>query len=338
MEKFTVCRDDTVYQAWPDVTLAQDGVLYCVFTECTHHADRAHSRLALVTSKDRGRTWSQRRYLTEPTTSEWYWNCARIVTRQDGTLMIVCDLVSGDTIGTVYYWLGDKNGQNWEGPIQTPASGIVPDRPLELESGRILLSCHYKHPETGMLCQRLWYSDDSMHTWLGPVMVANDNRYQLCEGSIVDLGQDVLVCLLRENSWIGLDGFKAISLDAGETWQGVYKMPLPACHRPVGGVLQNGKILITYRFMQGGKGWLGAWTQNLFAVLTDRDSLLEKERSKQAMRIFPVDYDRSPVSDLGYSGWVQFADGEIYIVNYIVDDAPKPYIRGYSLWEKDMLL
>ena len=41
----------------------------------------------------------------------------------------------------------------------------------------------------------------------------------------------------------------------------------------------------------------------------------------------PVDFDRSPVADLGYSGWVQFEDGEIYIVNYIVDDAPKAQIR-----------
>ena len=52
----------------------------------------------------------------------------------------------------------------------------------------------------------------------------------------------------------------------------------------------------------------------------------------------PIDFDRSPVSDLGYSGWVQFEDGEIYIVNYIVDDAPKAQIRGYSLTENDFIL
>ena len=57
-----------------------------------------------------------------------------------------------------------------------------------------------------------------------------------------------------------------------------------------------------------------------------------------ACRIMPVDYDRSPDSDLGYSGWVQFPDGEIYIVNYIMDDAPKAQIRGYSLRPEDIVL
>lgn len=28
---------------------------------------------------------------------------------------------------------------------------------------------------------------------------------------------------------------------------------------------------------------------------------------------------------------MRFPDGEIYIVNYIVDDAPKGHIRGYAL-------
>ena len=49
-------------------------------------------------------------------------------------------------------------------------------------------------------------------------------------------------------------------------------------------------------------------------------------------------FDRSPESDTGYSGWVQFDDGEIYIVNYIMDDAPKSQVRGYSLCMEDFTL
>ncbi|MBN1262161.1 MAG: hypothetical protein JXB35_15895 [Anaerolineae bacterium] len=47
------------------------------------------------------------------------------------------------------------------------------------------------------------------------------------------------------------------------------------------------------------------------------------------MELLPVDFERSPASNTGYSGWVQFADGdradtgEIYVLNYILDDAPK---------------
>ena len=34
----------------------------------------------------------------------------------------------------------------------------------------------------------------------------------------------------------------------------------------------------------------------------------------------------------------QFPDDEIYAVNYIMDDAPKAYIRGYSLQPADFVL
>ena len=46
----------------------------------------------------------------------------------------------------------------------------------------------------------------------------------------------------------------------------------------------------------------------------------------------------SPHSDTGYTGGVQFDDGEIYVVNYIMDDADKAQIRGYSFYPTDMVL
>lgn len=47
-------------------------------------------------------------------------------------------------------------------------------------------------------------------------------------------------------------------------------------------------------------------------ALTDLESAKAQERRDQWTRIMPIDFDRSPVADLGYSGWVQFEDGEIY--------------------------
>ena len=82
---------------------------------------------------------------------------------------------------------------------------------------------------------------------------------------------------------------------------------------------------------------MGDRTQNFFSAIFDDATALESERKKMAVRIMPIDYDRSVHSDLGYSGWVQFPDGEIYIVNYINDDAPKGQIRGYSLRPGDIV-
>lgn len=169
--------------------------------------------------------------------------------------------------------------------------------------------------------------------------MAADPRWNLCEISILDCGNHTLVGFMRENSGIGDDCKKVISTDDGESWSGVTDFPIPGCHRPVAGFLQDGRILLTCRFMQGGKGWLGSWTQNFFGALFDRESALAASRAESAVRIFPIDYDRSPLADLGYSGFVQFADGEVYIVNYIVDDAyDKAQIRGYSLNVNDLII
>lgn len=221
MQKFTVSRDDSIYQAWPDVALTRSGRLLCVFSECTHHGDRSYTRIVLVQSDDRGSTWTD--------------------------------------------------------PVETPLKGIVPDKLLEVESGRWIVSAH--HPEDGFLAQFLHYSDDQGKTWSGRITVAKRKGLNLCEVSILPV-KGRLVAFLRENSGLGWDCRKTVSEDDGGTWGEVLDFPLPACHRPVSGHLLDGRIMITHRFMQGGKGWLGSWTQNFFAAVTDDDSALAAAAAK----------------------------------------------------------
>jgi hypothetical protein len=273
-----------------------------------------------------------------------FWNCPRLTRLSDGRLAALVD-----SIGTAeraadheklrnYLWFSRDEGTTWSEPVLTPAQGIVPDRLRELSSGRWLLSCHVADPETGCLTQRLWYSDDGGSAWHGPVTVGRQAGLNLCEASLLEIEPGVLVAFMRENSFKGWDCFKTISRDNGASWSAPINFPLPACHRPVAGLLQDGRILITHRFMQGGKGWLGSWTQNFFAALTDKESALAPTREGAWTRILPIDFDRSAKSDLGYSGWVQFPDGGIYIASYIVDDWPRGQIRGYSLTPDDFLL
>lgn len=340
IQKFTVSRDDSIYEAWPDVVLTRSGKLVCIFSECTHHKDRSYTRIMLTDSTDRGRTWSLKRPLSEPTRDVPYWNCARIVQLGDGRLVALCDLIRtkvGERDARVHLWTSEDDGESWTGPVPTRAAGIVPDKLLELPSGRWIIACHEKDLDFGFLVQRLWYSDDQGKSWQGPVAVGRVKGLNLCEASILPVGK-ALVCFMRENSGEGWDCYKAVSLNEGLSWSDPVRFPLPGCHRPVAGHLREGWIMITHRFMQGGKGWTGWWTQNLFAALTDAESALAPARREAHTRILPIDFDRSPASDTGYSGWVQFDDGEIYIVNYILDDAPKGQIRGYSLRLEDFLL
>jgi len=342
--RYLVSRDDSIYEAWPDVALTPLGKLVCVFSECTHHGDRSYTRIVLTESTDRGRTWTPKRGLTEPTHGlPVHWNCPRITCLRDGRVVVLVDKLFAREASAApeqcrnYLFFSDDEGRTWSDPVETPAMGIVPDKLLELADGRWILSCHYHDRDFGYLVQRLWYSDNQGSSWIGPVTVARHEGLNLCEASILPI-DDKLVAFHRENSGQGWNCYKTISTDRGESWGDVIAFPIPGCHRPVAGRLQNGDILITHRFMQGGKGWTGWWTQNFFAALTDKASALAGTRDEAHTRILPIDFDRSPASDTGYSGWAQFDDGEVYIVNYIVDNAPKGHIRGYSLRMSDFVM
>ena len=343
IEKFRISNDPAMYEAWPDVALTRSGKLVCVFTECTHHKDRYYTRIMLAESTDDGRNWTPKRPLTEGTKDLPYsYNCARISALRDGRLAVIVDRVprvgekeNFNAVNVLYF--SSDEGKTWSGAVETPLRGIVPDKLRELDTGRWIIAAHYtSQRHLTVFCR---YSDDRGKTWSDEILMAFDKRYQLCEVSILPLGSGRLAAFMRENSGVGHDCVKTMSYDNGESWGPLVDFPLPGCHRPVAERLKDGRIFITYRFMQGGKGWLGAWTQNFFAALSDEASALSVRRSDAWTRIIPVDYDRSPHSDLGYSGWVQLADGSVYIVSYIVDDAiDKGQIRGYRLNVDDFIL
>ena len=332
IQKFTVSRDDAIYEAWPDVIQTDGGKLICVFSECEHHLNRDNARIVLCKSLDRGRTWSKKTYLTEKGTKDGYFNCARISKLRDGSLVIICDKVKSDenSVSEIYVWFGDGEGATWSEPVIYPFRGIVPDKYLELKNGRRIISAHFKSKKTGKLEQYLWYSDDGGKTWSDRVTVAASPKYNLCEVSILECENDTLVGFLRESSHVGHPVLKVFSHDNGETWSDIYQTAVDVGHRPVAGFLNDGSVMVTYRFIPFN-------TQNVFAAFFDKEALFSTTRCHR-VRVMPLDYDRNPSPDLGYTGWTQFDDGEIYVVNYIKDDADKAYIRGYSFYPEDVML
>ena len=335
IQKFTVSRDDTIYEAWPDIIQTDSGKLICVFSECEHHVDRENARIMLCESTDRGRTWSEKKPLTEKGRKDNFFNCARISKLNDGRLAIICDKVSGDenSAAEIYVWYGDSEGTHWGEPLALPFCGIVPDKLLQLKKGRLIIAAHFKNKDTGKLEQYLWYSDDNGKTWSDRVTVAADPRYNLCEVSILECDDNTLVAFLRENSFEGYDMMKVISYDNGETWSELCNTPMNGGHRPTSGFLKDGTAMVTYRYFPGAGS-----AQNVFAGFLKKTELTNTERRKQSIRVMPIDYDRNPSPDSGYTGWTQFEDGEIYMVNYIKDDADKAYIRGYSFYPADSIL
>lgn len=88
--------------------------------------------------------------------------------------------------------------------------------------------------------------------------------------------------------------------------------------------------MVTYRYIPYRQ-------QNVFAGFIRKEDLLKTDRQYN-VRIMPLDYDRSAAPDLGYTGWTQFDDDEIYVVNYIKDNAQKAQICGYSFYPSDVML
>lgn len=346
IEQFTVSRDDSIYEAFPALVMTEQGKLICVFTECMQHTDRSFTRVVYKVSNDRGRTWGDKIALTGGTSGlDYFYDCCSVSRLKDNRLVIVVNRVfkNEDTTQGYFHeavnelYIGAPEGDKWEGPISTPVRGLVPDTLCELPSGRWLLSAHWKSKAHGYLEQMLWYTDNQGKDWSGPITVSSQEGLHLCEVSILALPDQTLIAFMRENSNDGRDSYKSISKDSGETWEGPVRMPLPGCHRPVARMLQSGNIMMTHRFYQGGPTGYGT-NQNLFAAYMNTETALATEYKKQWIRVLPIDYDRSPVADNGYSGWVQFDDGEIYIVQYIADDSPNCQIRGYSLREDAFIL
>ena len=341
MQKYVIAQDG-MYNAWPDVAMTESGALLCVFTECAHHLDRKNSAIVISRSTDGGKTWGAKERISAISADgKEHFNNARIQRLGSGEMAILCDRLpsfDGDLRSAqTFIWHGGKEGKEWSEPTALDVWGIVPDKMLETQSGKRIIAAHHQDEHTGKVAQYCYISEDERKTWTKRT-IASDIRYDLCEASLIEVEKDVIVALMRENSGMGYDCMKAISYDGGWTWNGVYAMPIPGGHRPGGGILKDGSVAITCRFMHGGRGGFGHIFHSVFFVLTDKESLLATHRNKQSVRIFPFDYDRSSHADTGYTGWVQLDEENIYAVNYIVDDWPRAQIRGYRIHRSDIIL
>ena len=113
--------------------------------------------------------------------------------------------------------------------------------------------------------------------------------------------------------------------------------------RPSAGRLRSGEIAVTYRIACGLSTSLGLYAETPAEALKGLAGAVESEamedyRAAAEARFAVLDNDRSVSADSGYSGWVQLDDGDLYVVNYVTDDAPRAQIRGYKVGREDWYL
>jgi sialidase-1 len=369
--KYVIARDDSVYECFPDVVLLKSGRLVLVYRESDSHSASDFTRVVYRTSDNRGMTWSEKHVLSDhkktqkpdrkggsagsatqkpdPPTQRpdrkggneggvlAKWNCPRVGQLRDGRVYILCDLYNvppgekaAREYSKVWFWYSSDNADTFGEPSESAIVGIVPDKICELPEGAWLVAAHQKGENPNENVQRVYRSDDRGKSWQGPYVVAAKAGLSLCEASILRLTDGTLVAYMRENSSQGLPAFKSFSADGGRTWEGPFETLMDGAHRPVAGFLASGKVMMTYRLrprIGGGR--------NTMAFLEGEGSARTRDWRQQNGIVLPLDHDRRWPGDTGYTGWVQFPDGEILVVNYIVDDAPKAQIRGYRLRESD---
>ena len=335
----TVAWEEGSYCCFPDVVRTEAGTLLCVYRQSDNHWPERFSHIALRESRDDGHTWAAPPVLAqsrrESDSYRFHWNCPRIGQAADGRLWVLCDgfpvppAEEDLSRSRVFIWWSGDGGRTWEGPQETPIVGIVPDRLRVLPgSGDWLVGTHVQNRATGNLMQTVWRSGDAGLTWTGPVTVCDDGRYNACEACLLPLpGGEGVVAYLRENSGRGWPALKCLSRDGGRTWAGPYPTLIAGCHRPVAGLLADGRILLTYRWDMGGR----SPNRNFYAYTEAVASALAADLPGQSGEVCRLDYDRHPEADTGYSGWVPLPDGRLFCVNYIRDDCPQAQIRGYWL-------
>ena len=368
MQTMTISRNDDVYEAFPDIARAGDGTLVCTYRESLCHGPWPFSRVILRRSVDDGMTWGPRQVVIEQdeaqtAAGEGRLNCSRILARADGSLLLIVDLLIPMTfegylergVCRNLLFRSHDGGVTWDGPHDTGVTeGIVPSL-KELSSGRLLLGVTEQwpgpQPDAPFIEQQTVYvSDDNGHTWEGPAIVPNPPAptvtglpWRLNEGDFVELDDGSVLLYMREDGE-RLSAFKSLSADGGRTWSAAARTPMPSCvGRPSAGRLRSGEIAVTYRLAVGLSTSLALYVETpdsaLNGLTRGNDNIEGPPTTDSPMARFAVlDNDRSVAADSGYSGWVQMADGDLYVVNYVTDDAPRAFIRGYRVAREDWYL
>ncbi len=345
MLKGIVVRDDDKWQGHPDVALFDENVVV-VFRESDRHMTQSSTKIK-VTIKSPNHEF-QKPY--EIASTQHRFNCPRLTTIGD-TLYLICDQVEqsnayikaeNDSTKTKVLMWHTQNLKEWEGPIETGITGIVPDRICTTFNDGFLIATHTSlNKSSNQLIQNVWHADSLEGPWT-QFPLCHSNELNLCEASICRLQREY-ICLMRENSDLGLPAYACYSRNGFE-WTDPNPTRMFGCHRPVTGLLKSGNLLTTYRDASHSfRGLIeisttaqpdrrSVWAKNTFACLTSRRDIL---RDMTKSIILPLDHDNNQHSDSGYTGWVQMADDSIFIVNYITADAPRPYIRWYHIHESD---
>ena len=252
----------------PDIVSLPTGRYLLIYSDVDAHWSLKDQVLILLASDDGGATWYKYREIDRADLSA---GDERLVTPRlsllnDGRLVIIVDhdddghFHEEQAAGNWLYW-SDDLGDTWSAAqTENGIGGFEPDRILDLPDGTLGVTSHFMRGASQEFAQVLWTSGDGGRSWSERSTIAHDGYHRFCEGAIALLdGGRRLACVMRENHSGGIPSFVAFSDDCGHNWTAPQMLPF-AFHRPYAKQLQDGRVMVTGRNVNGGLGtyaWVG---------------------------------------------------------------------------------
>ena len=303
VEKFTISRDDKVYECFPHLCRTRAGRIILTYRESNGHVASDFCRLVVRFSDDAGHSWSDRLIVRDEDRSSGVmrsWNCPKIQQLEDGRILLLCDAYNYppgewgvENEAEVVFWFSEDDGRSFSDPQLTSVRGICPDQVTEMEDGRWILPTNMRHSAAANLFQALTVSGDSGKTWEEPYPLYNSPDRELDEASIVKMPAGELVSYQREDRGRPLQ--KMISCDGGASWEGPFDTLNPAAiGMPIAGLTRDGFVLVTSRY-----GIPSSWRVDMSAQtwqqrIDKRGIVIPKVEGNEANRRFVASVERGP--------------------------------------------
>ena len=368
MQTYTISRDDRYHEAWPSICMAANGNLVCSYAEADRHGGGALPSAIVRISEDEGATWSEaipvETLMDRPEAG--YIMCRSIIRLLDDSLLLAVDWNKTESIrgvserwyahrGLPWNWNFDPisghnaeallyrsfdNGVTWTGPERTGCL-TTSLNVRQISDGTLFLSGTHFRCEGLSEDQVFFRSTDNGRTWSDAIQVTEPIAAITGEADLVEMPGGELITYIRSDDNPSGVGMKSISTDGGLTWEGPFAAGYwPTSGRINAGLLSTGEVMVTHRV--GGfhpQAWFGYFIE-------EPETAIERIPNEPEARLNPpasvwgmIDNDTSPHADHGYGDWIELPNGDVYVVNYIVDNAPedRPQIRGYRLSRDDLV-
>lgn len=214
------------YNAFPDVTMTNDGKLICVFYNGWHHESvpvRGEAllsnggRIMITQSSDSAKTWTLSQVLLDTELDD---RDPSIVQLTDGRLLCNYFGYSRDETVTasVFTIESDDSGETWSSPLLI-AKNHATSSPVRDIGGGVLGLVSYSIKGGCFLIR----SFDQGGTWEAPIQIVNNQNNDFTEPDLVKINNRLLVVMRSDSK----NMHSTESIDFGLTWEPLRDLGFP---------------------------------------------------------------------------------------------------------------